>query len=163
MHVQREQIMNSMNYSSPYLKCSTGVWQRELLRYLWKAGYLWSLPLPRSRRKLLENLDHTIPLLSKHTLLLVILLVCTTGLSHMLCLRLGSLLVLCMAPHIPSSACHLLREGMSGHASVKWHDPLTLLFLSLLIVHPFPETSCHTWWRLHRGSVFCQSSSTFKL
>lgn len=95
-------------------------------------------PSRSRRRKLLENLDHTIPLPSKHTLLLAILLVHITRLLHMLCLWLGSLLVLCMAPHIPSSTCHLLREGMSGHTSVKWHGSLILLF-SISAHHPAPS------------------------
>lgn len=42
------------------------------------------------------------------------------GLVHMLCLQLERLHpILCMAPHIQSSACYVFRGDLPGHASVK--------------------------------------------
>lgn len=63
------------------------------------------------------------------------------GLVHMLCLQLGCFHpVLCMAPHIRSSACYVFRGDLPGHASVKQHCPHEPS-LSVSAHHLFPSRS----------------------
>lgn len=124
-----------------------------------------AVPLHRSRKKLLENLDRITPLLSKHTLILAILPVHTTGLLHMSCLELGSLLLV-LSWLLTFQVQLVTSLERTCPAMPVWNGtiPIRSYCLSLPIVHFLPEI-CGTWWWLHRGSVFvfCQSSSTFKL
>lgn len=63
------------------------------------------------------------------------------GLVHMLCLRLGRPHpVLCMAPHIQSSACYVFRGDLPGQASVKQPCPHTAS-LSVSAHHLLPSWS----------------------
>lgn len=132
---KNRQTMKSMTYLFPFSCVQPGVWQSEFAQIFVKSKILMQFLCTEAGRSFWN-----LPLLSKDILLLAVLLL-VQGLVHMLCLRLERLHpILCMAPHIRSSACYVFRGDLSGHASVKQHCPHTPS-LSVSAHYLFPSWS----------------------